>query len=331
MLSTLPADLPDAPDAPLPSTAVGTFYILINPASGANDAQQKREALARVMQEAGCRWEFVPLDSPKALEAVSRAAAERAAREGGVLVAVGGDGTLATVAQAAWQQGCCFGVVPQGTFNYFGRTHGVPQEAEAAARALARAQPQPVQVAHVNGRLFLVNASLGLYPQLLQDREAYKSQLGRHRWVALLSGLVTLFEWRRQLVLEIDLEGQRTVLTTPTLFVGNNKLQFDRLGIEPAVADRVGEGCLAAIVLRPIGTWAMLGLLLRGALGRLGEAEQVRSYAFRTLDVRVRGMRRVKVAADGEVGIMTPPLRFEVASRPLMLMMPRPEDRVPVE
>ncbi|MDB5942766.1 MAG: hypothetical protein JWQ13_2332 [Ramlibacter sp.] len=305
--------------------------VVINPGSGRHDAQQTRDLLAGVFGEAGCEFDFVAVAAPEALAAASREAAVRAAESGAVLVAVGGDGTINTVAQAAWRAGCVLGVVPQGTFNYFGRTHGIAQDAEAAARALVRGQAQPVQVGEINGRLFLVNASLGLYPQLLEDREAFKNQFGRSRWVAILSGLVTLFEWRRQLALDIELDGERTALTTRTLFVGNNRLQLERIGLDPAVAGRVGEGRLAAVAPRPIGNWRMLGLALRGALGRLGEADQVQSIPFRKLTVSVRGVRRVKVATDGEVVIMTPPLRFAVSATPLQLLLPRPEDRVAVE
>ena len=48
-----------------------------------------------------------------------------------------------------------------------------------------------MQVGLVNDRVFLVNASLGLYAKLLEDREAFKAQYGRHRWVAFWSGLLT--------------------------------------------------------------------------------------------------------------------------------------------
>ena len=309
----------------------GTFFVVANPCSGEHDAREIRELLSAVFDEAGRAVEFVPVAGPDELAAACTQAAARAAENGGVLVAVGGDGTVNTVAQAALAQGCPLGVIPQGTFNLFARDHGIPQDPQEAARALVRAQAQPVQVGRLNDRLFLVNASLGLYPQLLQDRETFKEQLGRRRWVAILAGLVTVFEWRRQLALQIELEGERVAVRTPTLFVGNNSLQLERIGIEPATVARVGDGRLAAIVLQPIGTWAMLGLVLRGALGRLGEADQVRSFAFRSLTIRPWSRRPIKVATDGEVQWMLPPLRFEVSPKPLLLMAPRPEDRVAAE
>ena len=61
-----------------------------------------------------------------------------------------------------------------------------------AVGLLLRAAPTPVQVARINDRVFLVNASLGLYPELLEDREAYKARFGRSRWVAFVAACATL-------------------------------------------------------------------------------------------------------------------------------------------
>ncbi|WBY02281.1 diacylglycerol kinase family protein [Ramlibacter tataouinensis] len=324
------AECTDPAPGPEAAGSQPELFILVNPGSGGHGPGDVRATLEAVFGAAGRRFRFVGLASPADLPHASEAAAEQARACGGALVAVGGDGTLNTVAQAAWRHECPLGVLPQGTFNLFGREHGIPQELEAAAHALLRARTEPVQVGEVNGRLFLVNASLGLYPQLLQDREAFKQQFGRHRWVAVMAGLKTLFEWRRQLTLEIELDGERTVLRTPTLFVGNNRLQLQRIGMEPAIADRVGEGRLAALIARPIGSGAMAWLMLKGAFGRLGDPEQIDSFAFRTLTVRVLGRRRVRVAADGEVGVLEAPLHFSVAARSLRLLLPRAEDRVPV-
>jgi diacylglycerol kinase family enzyme len=303
------------------------LFVVINPGSGEHDPAYTERLLSGVFSEAGRVAQFSHVTRPTLLVQACEEAAAQAAAQGGILVAAGGDGTINSAARAALSHGCPLAVIPQGTFNYVARDHGIPLDGEAAARALLQAAPQPVQVGLVNGEVFLVNASLGLYPQLLQDREAFKARLGRHRWVALIAGLITLFQWRRQLRLEVELEGRRTTIATSTLFVGNNRLQVEQVGIEEQLTDRIGSGCLAGIVVRPIGTWAMLGLVLRGALGRLGDADHVRSFSFHTMDVNVLGMRLVKVATDGEVQRMAPPLRFSVAAKPLYLMLAAPEAR----
>jgi len=101
---------------------------------------------------------------------VTTEAAAAAVARGTAVIAVGGDGSLNTVAQAAHAAGYAIGVIPYGAFNYFARSHGIPTEPAAALRPLLDARPMPVQVAAINDRVFLVIASLGVYPELLQDR-----------------------------------------------------------------------------------------------------------------------------------------------------------------
>ena len=308
----------------------GPLFVVLNSASGHKDSNEERQVLADVFNSAGRAFEFLQFDNPASIASVSAKAVTLAQDKGGVVVAAGGDGTINAVASAVLRSGCPFGVLPQGTFNYFGRANAIPQDARAAAIALLGASISPVTVGEVNGRVFLVNASLGLYPQLLEDREAWKKQFGRSRMVAFASGLATIFQARSQLRLEIEMAGKTTALRTPTLFIGNNHLQLAQVGIDAAHADAVNRGELAGIAVRPIGTLALLGLLVRGMVGRLGDADHIDSFSFRKLKVAMRGKRRVKVATDGEITWMTPPLVFQVADTPLLLMVPAPADRAEV-
>ena len=316
--SALPQPATDAP-----------LYIVLNGASGQQDADGARAIIAALCTQSGRRVEFLRIPRPDQIARVAADAVARARADGGIVVAVGGDGTLNAVAQAVLGSGCAYAVLPQGTFNYFGRAHGIPQDLEAAVQGLLRASVAPVQVGRVNGHAFLVNASLGLYPRLLEDREEAKREFGRSRGVALLSALRTLAAGARRLSLDIASGDDRRSLRTSTLFVGNNPLQLERIGLHEGKSLRQGE--LAGLVIRPASRWALLGLALRGALGRLGEAANIESFLFRRLVVSPRGRRRIKVAIDGEILWMRTPLVFDVAPEPLPLMLPPPELRVAVE
>ena len=148
--------------------------------------------------------------------------------------------------------------------------------------------------------------------------------------MAFASGLATIFQARGQLKLEVEMEGKTTTVRTPTLFIGNNHLQLAQVGIEAAHADAVKSGELAAVMVAPTGTLALLGLLARGMMGRLGDADHIQSFSFRKLKVAMRSKKRVKVATDGEITWMAPPLVFQVADTPLLLMVPAPGDRAEV-
>ena len=302
------------------------LQFVINAAAGSSDAAAKRVAIETALRDDGRQGKLL-FCNPVELGGVAQEAATRAIATRTAVVAVGGDGTLNTVAQAAHAVGCVMGVVPQGTFNYFARTHGIPVDPTEAVRLLLRSAPAPVQVAGINDRVFLVNASLGLYPDLLEDREAYNARFGRSRWVAFVAACATLLRAQRRLRLHIEMGGEARDLQALTLFVGNNRLQLQQFGAEPddTLAGTPGDGTMAAVVLRPVGTLSMLGLMLHGAMGRLDEAAGVERFEFEHLVVRpamLQGRSRVKVAFDGEVTMMRAPLDFRVHAKPLYLLKP---------
>jgi diacylglycerol kinase family enzyme len=296
------------------------LFIVLNKGSGKHNANATEAIIRRVLEQAGRRYDLAIAEMPRQVPALAKRAVALAQQQQGTVVAAGGDGTINTVVQEVLNSGRPFGVLPQGTFNYFGRTHGIPTDAAQATQILLNATVQPVQVGLLNGRAFLVNASLGLYPAILEEREFYKQRFGRNRFVAVCSGIITLLHPHRQLVIDLEHEGHAHTLRTPTLLVGNNLLQLEQIGIRQAHA--VEQGQLVALTLRPVGSLALLGLMCRGALGQLGAAGNVMSFAFDHMTVRPRRRRRIKVAMDGEVSWMRTPLTFQVAPQPIPLLVP---------
>jgi diacylglycerol kinase family enzyme len=319
----------DLPSGPTPGPDAELF-IVMNRGSGPTPKDQARAAVEEELARAGRPHRFVPVEHGDIVQACQRAA-RLASEAGGVLVAAGGDGTVNCAAQAALGQDCPLGVIALGTFNLFARQLGLPLEPGPAMRALLQGRPEPVQVGWVNQRAFLVNASVGLYPKLLADRERAKRTLGRRRWIAMLAALKSLLEWRLQLVLDAELDGRLTQLRTASVFVSNNRLQLERLGIADEVLAQLGEGRLAGLLVPTLGVWAKLRLLVAAAFGKLGWEREIRCFTLRSLTVGARSARRLKVATDGEVQWMELPLRFTVAPRPLRVLLPPPEQRLPVQ
>ncbi len=259
------------------------LLFVINAAAGALDIDAKRAVIESALAARGRKGELL-ICGPADLPRVAAEAAAAAVAGGGAVIAVGGDGSLNAVAQAAHAAGCAMGVIPYGTFNYFARTHGIPTEPAAAALLLLDARPMPVQVAAVNERVFLVNASLGVYPELLQDREAYKARFGRSRWVAFVAACATLLRAQRRLRLHIEMGGTVRDVQTLTLFVGNNRLQLQQFGAEP---------------------------------------EDTLAFEFQHMVVQptlTPGRREVVVAFDGEVALMRTPIDIRVLDKPLYLL-----------
>lgn len=302
------------------------WHVVSNGGAGADDLAAVHALLVDVDARLGVRVRWHPGDGAQRLPAVAEAAARAAREDGGLLVAVGGDGTVSAVARAALAHDVPLGVIPHGTFNFFAREHGLPEEPGEAVRALLRGGERRVQVGYAGERAFLVNASLGLYPEVLEERERDKARFGRHRLVALASGVATALSRRRRLWLALEQGGVKRELTAATLFVGNNALQLAPLGL-PGAAE-TGRGRLLALAVPPLPALGMLRLMWQAARGRLAQTGEVLDVALRELVVRPRRLhgRRLKLALDGEIEFARTPIAFRAAPGALRLAgVPTPD------
>jgi diacylglycerol kinase family enzyme len=317
--------------APQLDGARAPIHLVVNHRSGAvGPALRERLDGHPGLARRSVRW-HQPQRS-RDLPAAALAAARTAQRNGGIVIAAGGDGTINAVAQAAWALGVPMGVLPRGTFNFFSRQHGLAEDAEQALGevidSLSAGSLRPVRVGLVNDRLFLVNASLGLYPRLLAEREAATRRWGRSRAVVLAAAVASLFEpasvQRLRLVDHTPgNSGTHGLMQISTLFVGANALQLQAVGLREAAP--VSDGALAAVTLAPQTRMQTLRMLWRALRGRLADEDSVHSLACTRLEVQAAGWRpsaRLKVAYDGETSWMRLPLRFAVGERPLWLVAP---------
>lgn len=298
-----------------------SFFVVLNQASGTDEGQQIRQWLTAKLAENNQSAEFFSPSQNRDISLAAKDAVTRAIPVKGTVVAVGGDGTINAVCQAVLGTGLKMGVIPGGTFNYFARNMGIPEDPEQAIDALLHAEVKPVQIGLINDRVFLVNASLGLYPKLLEDREAYKQRYGRSRLVALVSAIATLARAHRRFHLSFNSDNTQGELRSVSILVNNNALQLSQIGIEEA--EKVEQGKLIAIFAKPRHRLSLYGLLLRGLVSRLGEAEHIDSFALKQMNVSLgRRRKRVKVATDGEIIWMRSPLVFKVAKPALPLLIP---------
>ncbi|MDA8521882.1 diacylglycerol/lipid kinase family protein [Acidovorax sp. NCPPB 4044] len=322
---------PHAP--PTPPNAPGPVHLVVPHRPGADHSQLRArlEALEPLRQHA-VQW-HVPAQRAGIVQAADEAA-RAALLSGGIVVACGGDGTINAVATAAWRHEVPMGVIPAGTFNYFAREQSLSLDLSQAAADILQAQRRgdmrPVRVGYVNERMFLVNAAVGLYPRLLEQRELASRRFGRSRWVAVVSAVWSFFRpasarrWRVSLRAHRGADALvREEFFASTLFVGNNPLQLERLGI-PQARDVAEGDHLAVLLLKPQDRWATARTVWHAAIGQLDRDEAVISLACSEMEVEPASWRplQVKVAFDGEREWMPPPLRFRVEDRPLWLVAP---------
>lgn len=325
----------------------GPFFILINSSSGKR-GQRREELIRQCFTAAGVSAYFVSVQQAAILPTILRHAADLAVNAQGTLVVAGGDGTINSALPHVLQYGVPLGILPCGTFNYVARDLGIPLDLAAAVHTLIDGELVDAKVGLVNGRPFLVNASLGLYPRLLEDREQAKQKYGRNRVLALTAAASSLFARRtRSFTIEVqrastDAEpvGAPHQLEIATLFIGNNALQLQRLGLAPASdAESVEDGVnsaqgskssgkeMTALALRTPSALRLFELGLRATFGSLGAAKDVLTFPFEQLIVSEHSTHRkgIKLALDGEVLRVPGPLIIEQSPVPISVIVPSAE------
>jgi len=281
--------------------------------AGNDDGEKKlRDAFAAAGVDADIR-----LTEP---DRISDALAEAAKAPGlDAVVAGGGDGTLSCAAGHLSGTDRPLGILPLGTLNHLARDAGIPADLEEAASIIAAFHVREIDLAEVNGRIFVNNSSVGLYPDMVRLREAEQERKGRSKRLAMLSASLTTLRHFRRHRLWISAEGLEAPIHTPLLFVGNNRYEVSLFALGQREALDGGELCLYAIRAR-----SRLGMVWAGIRGIFGRLDQQRDFvtAYVT-EAEVSADRdMLTISADGETVRMDMPLRYRILPKALKLIVP---------
>lgn len=252
------------------------------------------------------------------LKAARSAASERPE----VIVAGGGDGTLNAVASALVGTEIALGVIPLGTLNHFARDLHIPPDLDDAIRTIAGRHTIKVDAADVNGRIFLNNSSLGLYPDIVRDRNQ-QQRLGRGKWPAFFWATVAALRRYPFLNLTLCLNEQEHKRRTPFVFVGNNEYLME--GFDIGVRERLDSGQLCLYVTHRFGRLDLLLLAFRALFGRLRQAKDFDAVTTSEVLIETRH-KRIRVATDGEVTVMETPLHYRICPSALSVIVPKEGD-----
>ncbi|MGE5729443.1 MAG: diacylglycerol/lipid kinase family protein [Gemmatimonas sp.] len=239
-----------------------------------------------------------------------------------LLVAAGGDGTISTAAAALAGTDITLGVLPFGTLNHFAKDLGIPLELEASVTNIVQDNVIAVDVGEVNGHIFINNSSLGLYPDMVRDRERQQSRLGRGKWRSFLWASLSVLRRFPFLIVRIEVESETRGFVTPLVFIGNNEYRME--GFNIGARESLERGVLSVYIVKKQGRAALVRLSLAALLGRL---EQERDFeALTATEMLIETPRsRLLVATDGEVQPMSSPLHYRIRPRCLRVIVPRGE------
>jgi diacylglycerol kinase family enzyme len=309
-LETSPATPPEA------ASRQDRFYVILNDRAGT--------ALAQGLTPDRVRESFTQCGHTAIVDGSGddlNARVDRAlASDAGVVVSAGGDGTATLVAHRLIGTGKSLAVLPLGTANLLARDLGVPLDVDAAIDALKAAEVRQIDVGEVNGRVFLHQVVVGTFPAMAAVREKIRARADLAGLAGFARHLVRgLARSRRIAVAIAPRGGAQRIVRVYAIAVANNA--YDEGWAQVFRRSRLDAGCLTLYSLSALSIGDALRLVAKMLAGRWRDdpAVDIESVHAVTLDARRRALR---VMIDGELELLTPPLRFRIRPGALAVLAP---------
>lgn len=232
-----------------------------------------------------------------------------------VIAVGGGDGTLGAAATKIAGSGSALGILPLGTRNHLAKQLGIPADLAEAANVCASGRHRRIDVGCAGTRMFVNNASLGIYTRLVRERDVRSGP----KWLRTLpAALATMRHWRRQRF-ELTVDGAPKPVKTPLLFIGNNPYSLDagRVGTRESLSD----GVLSLYAVSARTPWELAKFAARALVGR-ADADADFEELLDAEQVEVGGSGRIEVGLDGEVVRCGLPLTLRILPGALGVVVP---------
>lgn len=233
-----------------------------------------------------------------------------------VVAVGGGDGTLGKAAQSLRGTQGALAILPLGTRNHLARTLGIPLDLNEAARVAAIGGRRRIDLGRAGKRIFVNNASIGLYPRLVRERD----RRDLPKWLGTIPAAWRVLRTMRAHRYALEIDGQRRVVRTPLLFIGNNRYSLapGNLGER----ESLGDGQLSLCAVRAENPLRLVWFAFKVLLG-LARPDQDFEDLAEARSITIAGSGEIGVALDGEVTRMSLPLHLDILPSALGVVAPR--------
>ncbi len=289
--------------------------VIVNSSSGPGHEAGIQNILAEAFKAAGADVRISLAQTGSEVIAL----AQRAARgDAETIVAGGGDGTISSVAAAVIGTNKLLGVLPFGTMNHFAKDLGVPLDLAGAVETIVAGHVTTVDVGEVNGHIFINNSSLGLYPSIVRVRQK-QQRLGWGKWPAYIWAALAVLRRYPFLNVRVGIDGAELKSRTPFVFIGNNEYEMETLNIGGRA--HLDKGELSLYMTNRTGRLGLIRLALRALLGGLHQEKDFVSLCTKEIWIETKH-QHVRVAFDGEVTRIAPPLHYRARPGALRVLAP---------
>lgn len=289
--------------------------VIINAGSGNDDKRNVHQRLAELFVAHGVEAHIALAHTGARVVEIARQAARSDVE---IIVAGGGDGTINSVATAAIESGKTMGVLPFGTMNHFAKDLHIPLDLVGAIQTIVAGRQIKVDVGEVNGRIFVNNSSLGLYPSIVRERQK-QQRLGWGKWPAYVWAAFAVLRRYPFLNIRLAIDGKELASRTPFVFIGNNEYEMETLNIGGRACLDAGE--LSLYMSERTSRLGLMRLAWRALFGGMRQEKDFIALCTKEIWIGTKH-KRLRVAIDGEVLVMEPPLHYRVRPRALRVLAP---------
>jgi diacylglycerol kinase family enzyme len=293
------------------------IVIVLNRLSGPAGRVRLREQIADFCRDAGIDAQIRELADADRVEVAAREALEAHPE---ALVAAGGDGSVSAVASVLAGTPTPLGVLPLGTLNHFAKDAGIPLELQKAVQVIAARHTRRVDVGRVNERVFLNNASIGVYASFIELRDRLRDQ-GRSKWTAWALATADVLRREGEVVIRLHTDRTKLIAPTPFVFVGNNEYLVE--GVKLGGRTSLDTGQLYAYFAPPLRTRDLPALFARSLFGVAHRQRALQSVAGPELWVDTPFTASINVACDGELLTLATPLHYRSWPHALAVLVPK--------
>jgi YegS/Rv2252/BmrU family lipid kinase len=272
------------------------FTFLVNPTSGGGAAPAAVVPVARALREAGASVDVTYSPGPRAMDALVHAAVDR----GDVVVSVGGDGMLSSLAGLVSAAGGTLGVVPAGRGNDFARMLGLPRSPADVARLLLEGEVRKVDLIRlalpgaqeevVAGSVY---AGVDARASEIVDRAHRLPRRLQYPFAALRS-LATY----RPAHYRVTVDGRTSEYDAATVVVANSAYYGSGMKIAPSAT--LDDGLLDVVVIEAASKVELMRSLPKVYDGSHVERPEVTVLSGRRIELAADATRPVPVGGDGE-------------------------------
>lgn len=294
---------------------IRAFSFLVNPASGGGAAPDAVVPVARLLREAGAVVDVTYSPGPRAMGDLVTAAIAR----GDVVVSVGGDGMLSSVAGSVSVGGGTLAVLPAGRGNDFARMLGLPEDPVGQARLLLEGAVRPVDLLAIRGldgsgdqgrqeRLVAgsVYAGVDARASELVDGAHWLPKRLQYPYAAVRS--LARYQPGRY---RVSVDGEEREYSAASVVVANSAYYGKGMKIAPAAV--IDDGVLDVIVIEAASKVELMRSLPTVYDGEHVHRPQVTVLTGKRVEIRGRSRSPIPVGGDGEPLGVLPGLTDEPA------------------